>query len=358
MKDKRLFTPGPTEVPKEVLKAISGKVMHHRKKEFSGIFENVIKNSAKVFRSQGEIFLFSSSGTGAMEASVVNFTSPGDKALVIISGKFGQRWAQLCSAFDVETEIIDCTWGEAVDPGKVRECLQSNPDIKAVFATLLETSTAVVHPIKELAEAVRDTNALLIVDAVSGLACEELETDQWGVDIVAAASHKALMNPPGLGLLCVGDKARQVYEKNTRKCYYWDLKKASASLKNLQTPYTPAVNMVYGLDKAIEMLLKEGMENVWQRHRDLATIAREGLKDMGLELFALSPSNGLTAVKVPEGKDCKKILTSLEEDARMVFAGGQSHLKGKIIRVAHMGWCFEKDIRRALDALKKELDKQ
>ncbi len=358
MKDKRLFTPGPTEVPKEVLKAISGKVMHHRKKEFSGIFENVIKNSASVFRSQGEIFLFSSSGTGAMEASVVNLTSPGDKALVIIAGKFGQRWAQLCSAFDVETEIIDCPWGEAVDPQKIKDSLQANPDIKAVFTTLLETSTAVVHPIKEIAEAVRGTNALLAVDAVSGLSCEELETDQWGVDVVVAASHKALMNPPGLGLLCVSDKAKRAYENNARKSYYWDLKKASASLKNLQTPYTPAVNMVYGLDKAIEMILAEGVENVWQRHRDLAGVAREALQDMGLELFSTSPSNGLTAVKVPEGKDCKKILTNLEENARMVFAGGQSHLKGKIIRIAHMGWCAEKDLRRALDALKKELEKQ
>ncbi|MGM0568990.1 MAG: pyridoxal-phosphate-dependent aminotransferase family protein [Elusimicrobiota bacterium] len=353
MTDKKLFTPGPTEVPRDILKAISRKVMHHRKEEFSIIYASTIEKLREVFRSEGEVFVFASSGTGAMEASVVNFTSRGDRALVIVGGKFGQRWAQLCEAFGVDAEIIEVPWGEAVDPGRVKEVIESNPDIKVVFSTLLETSTAVLHPIKEISALLKDTGIIHIVDAVSGLACEKLEMDKWGVDVVVSASHKALMNPPGIGLMCVSAEAKEAYRKNKRKSYYWDLRKASESLLKLQTPYTPPVNLIYGIEEALNKMASEGMENIWKRHRKLAGIARDSLKDMGFEFFSKSPASGLTAVKVPEGIDCKKMLGILENDYGYVMAGGQASLKGKIIRIAHMGCCFEKDLNKALKAIEK-----
>jgi aspartate aminotransferase-like enzyme len=325
---KQIFTPGPTEVPYQTLLEAAKPIIHHRKKDFKDIFSRAAENLKKVFQTQGEVFIFASSGTGAMEAGVANFTSRGDSALVIESGKFGQRWRELCETFEVNADVIECEWGDAVDPGQVQDRLSKNKDIKAVFATLVETA----------------------------LGCDVLKTDEWGVDVVVSGSQKALMTPPGLAFLCAGEKAKQVYGKNPRKSYYWDIKKASKNLSKLQTPYTPAVTLIRGLLESLNKINDEGIENVWARHERLARAARQGIKALDMELFAKSPANGLTAVKIPSPEKCgDKFVKHIEEKHGIVFAGGQEHLKGKIFRIAHMGYYDEYDVIKAVSAVELAL---
>ncbi|MFW6134755.1 MAG: pyridoxal-phosphate-dependent aminotransferase family protein [Elusimicrobiota bacterium] len=356
MKKRQLFTPGPTQVPEQVLLELAQQVVHHRKSDFKQMYEETIGNLKKVFRTNGEIFVFASSGTGAMEAAVANFTSEGEKSLVVDSGKFGARWKELCDTYQVDSIVLEYEWGKAAEPDDIQKELENNKDIKAVFVTLVETSTGTLHPIKEIAEIVSNTDAVLIVDAVSGLGCDVIETDKWGVDVVVSGSQKALMTPPGIGLMCIGDKAKQIYSDNSRKNYYFDLKKASKSLGKYQTPYTSPVNLIRGLLCSLKMINSEGMENVWERHRQIAQAARKGIKAMGLKLFSESPANGLTAAYIPEQiNEAKEFLNHLENNLGIYFAGGQAHMKGKIFRIAHMGYYDKLDILKALCALELAL---
>jgi aspartate aminotransferase-like enzyme len=345
---KQLYTPGPTEVPPETLAALAKPVLHHRKEEFKKLYFSAVSNLGSIFKSSGEIFILTSSGTGAMEAAVNNFTSPGDKALVVVSGKFGERWEELLETFGVETEVLNYEWGSPAVPEDIKNKLKGRDDIKAVFATLVETSTGTLHPIKEIAEIVENTPASFIVDAVSGLGCDVIKTDEWGIDAVVSGSQKALMTPPGLGFVCVNEKAKNIYRDNDRKNYYWDFKKASARLENSQTPYTPAVNLIAGLDQSLRMINSEGIENVWERHNMLSEAARAAMDKLGLEVFSESPARGLTAIKIPEGKSF--IVKELKERFGIVAAGGQAHLKGKIARLGHMGYSDKSDIQKLIAA--------
>lgn len=356
MLKRRLFTPGPTEVPPETLAAGARPILHHRKKEFGEIYTETVNNLKKVFVSEGEVFVFASSGTGAMEAAVTNFTSPGDKVLVIESGKFGERWKQLCGVFETDVNLLECRWGSSADPAEVEKILKENPGIKAVFATLVETSTGALHPIEELASVSSSAGALLIVDAVSGLGCDRILTDEWGVDVVVSGSQKALMTPPGLGFICVNSRAAEVYRENNRKNYYWDLRKASKSLEKFQTPYTPSVNLIAGLLASLESINSEGMENVWDRHRKLAAGTRAGIEAMGLDIFPENPACGLTAVKIPSPEKIGSgFVKHCQDRYGIVFAGGQADLKGKIFRIAHMGYYDELDVIKALAAVEAGL---
>ncbi|MGM0441314.1 MAG: pyridoxal-phosphate-dependent aminotransferase family protein [Elusimicrobiota bacterium] len=356
MKKKRLFTPGPTEVPPKTLLDTAKPVIHHRKQDFKNLLKDATGKLKKVLGTDGEIFTFASSGTGAMEAAVVNFTSPGDKALVIDAGKFGHRWKELCETFDVQTVDLNYSWGEAANPEDVGKILKKNEDIKVVFATLVETSSGTVHPVEEIASAVKKAGKSIVVDAVSGLGCDVLKTDKWNVDAVVSGSQKALMTPPGLGFVCVNSDSLELYRKNKRENYYWDFEKASKRLKNYQTPFTPAVNLIRGLNRSLEKLAKEGIENVWERHLILSRGCRAGVKALGLEILSGSPARGLTAVKLP-GQDRinSNLIKHMAKNYGIIIAGGQAHMKGEIARIAHMGYYDKTDILNVLAVLGESL---
>ncbi|MEA3506052.1 MAG: alanine--glyoxylate aminotransferase family protein [Elusimicrobiota bacterium] len=348
MLKKQLFTPGPTEVPPRTLAALSGQVLHHRKEGFKNLYGSAVKNLESIFRSAGEIFILTSSGTGAMETAVTNFTSPGDKALVVVSGKFGQRWEELLDTFGVKAEVLNYEWGSAADPADIEKALDEDGDIKAVFATLVETSTGTLHPVEEIASIVKKSSAALIIDAISGLGCDVIETDKWEIDAVVAGSQKALMTPPGLGFICVNEKAKELYLNNKRKNYYWSLKKASKRQTDNLTPYTPAVNLIAGLEISLRMINSEGIENVWERHRVFSEATRAALAELGLKIFSKSPARGLTTIELPEDIS---LIKELNERFGIIVSGGQAHLKGKIARLGHMGYCGKADILKLVSAI-------
>jgi aspartate aminotransferase-like enzyme len=351
MKKEYLFTPGPTPIPPESSLVMSRQIGYHRSPEATQIIRESSQMLKHVFQTQNEVMILTSSGTGAMEAAVCNLLSPNDKVLVIRAGKFGERWAEICAAYGVEFDPIDVQWGLSVEPELVEKRLKSNPEIKAVFATLCETSTGGLHDIKALGQIVKETPALLIVDAVSGLAADELPMDNWHVDGVVSCSQKGLMTPPGLGFIAFGEKAWRLAETSKLPKYYFDLKKAKAGVEKGQTPYTPAISLIVGLHQALKLICEEGIRRVLARHTRLAEATRSGIKAMGLELFASLPANTLTSVRVPEGVDGRLLLKQVKEKQGVIFAGGQDKISGKIFRIAHLGYCSDLDVIIAISAV-------
>ncbi len=339
-----LLIPGPTPIPPRVLKAMIQPIIGHRSPEYGEILKRVIENLKYVFQTENDILLFSSSGTGGMEASIVNLLSPGDRAIALASGAFGERFINILGSFGIEVIPLRCEWGEIIDPQLVAKELDRNRDIKAVFATLVETSTGVVNDIKSLGKICKERKTLLVVDAVSGLGVEELKADGWGVDVIISASQKGLMTPPGLSFISISEKAWEASETSRIYRFYWDFKTYREFLEKGQPPYTPPVSLVFGLDEALRMIKEEGIEKVWERQKRLAKATREGVKELGLELLAKeSFSNGVTAIKVPENIDGLEILGRLRKKYGVTLAGGQERLKGKIFRIGHMGYIQFKD---------------
>jgi aspartate aminotransferase-like enzyme len=357
MKKTYLFTPGPTQIPPEVVLAEASPMIHHRTSEFSDIFANVSEDLKYIFQTKdGEVFTFASSGTGGMEACVVNSVSRGDKAIVISGGKFGERWAQICETYGVNVVRIEVENGKAVDPDVLNDTIQRETDAKAVFATLSETSTGVVHDIERIAEVVKGHNLLLVVDGISGIGVQPFRMDDWGIDIAVTGSQKGFMLPPGLAFVCVAQSAWESIEKSDLPKYYWNFKKMRKALSNKTTAYTPAISLIMAAGKSIEMIKKEGIENVWSRHARLADATREGVKALGLELFAGNDSgNVLTSVKIPEGVSFDAGIKKLRDETGVTIAGGQDELKGKMFRVGHMGYVNEFDIVLAISAVEKIL---
>lgn len=347
-----LLAPGPTPIPPEVLAAMGQPILHHRAPEYGSILEDVRAGLKYLFQTDEEVVMFASSGTGGMEAAVVNVLSPGDKAICIGGGKFSERWQELCEAYGIEAIPIDVEWGSAVNPTVVADTLQVHPDAKAVYVQASETSTGVRHDVEALAQIVRPTDAILVVDAITAIGVFDVPTDSWGLDIVVSGSQKALMLPPGLGFCCVATpKAWELVKRSTLPKYYFDLKKEYESLRKNSSAYTPAVSLVVGLREALRRIQAEGLEQVFARHDRLARATRSAMQAIGLELFAKdSPSNAVTAVKVPEGIDGTAIPRMLREDYGITIAGGQSQLKGKIFRIAHLGYTFEWDVMVAVAA--------
>ncbi len=352
---QRLFTPGPTPVPPEVLLAMAAPMTHHRQAAFEEIFVRVSEKLKTVFQTTSPVVIFSGSGTSALEAAVVNTLSPCDKAISVCGGKFGERWGAIGKAFNIDMQVIDIEWGTAVDPAKIEEALKADAGIKAVFTTLNETSTTVLTDVKAIAELTAKTDAILVVDAVSALAADELRMDEWGVDLVVAGSQKALMLPPGLAFAAIGPKAQAAMKSSTSAKFYLSFDKAIKSLDKKTTPFTPAVSTIIGLDAALDGLIEEGMEAVWARHAKLAEAARAGVKGMGMELLATRPSNAATAVKLPEGVDGNALHKKLRDEYKVTCAGGQEHLKGKIERIAHMGYFDQFDMLIVISALELAL---
>ncbi len=289
-----------------------------------------------------------------MESAVVNLLSPEDSALVIGGGKFGERWAELCKAYNVDFDFIDVEWGKPVDLGIVHAKLESGKTYKCVYGTLCETSTGVVHDIKGLGEIVSG-KALLVVDAVSGLGAVDLQTDNWHVDVVVAGSQKGLMTPPGLAFISLSDSAWNAVNEARLPRYYFDLRKAKKAMLINQTPFTCSISLILALYESLRIIKKEGVENVLARHARLAEATRAGVKAIGLEIFSVAPSNAVTAVKVPEGIDGKKLVKIIEDKFGITFAGGQDKLTGKIFRIAHLGYVDDLDIISAISALEMTL---
>ena len=350
---KQLFSPGPTPVPERVLLAMAGPVMHHRDPGYEVLFQEVREGLKYVFQTKQEVLVLASSGTGAMEAAVCNTLSRGDEVLVVRGGKFGERWGEICEAYGVNVTPLDVTWGQAVDPGLIKKALDAKPAIKAVLVQASETSTGVMHPIKEIADVVKNrAGTILIVDAISALGVSDLPMDQWGIDVLVSGSQKALMLPPGLAFIALSAKAWGFAEKSNLPKFYFNLKEELAVAQKNQSQFTPAISLVVGLREALKMLKEEGLENVFKRHEMLARATREAVKALGLELLApTAPSNALTAIKAPEGIDGKKLKKNFEDQFGLIIAGGQSQLKGKIIRIAHIGYFQSLDIIQAISTL-------
>ena len=353
MEKKYLFSPGPTMLPPEVLLKMAEPIMHHREPEFEKIYAEIREGMKYLFQTKNEVLIFTSSGTGAMEGAVSNLLSKGDKAIVVRGGKFGERWGEICKAYGIESIPIDVEWGKAVDPKKIKELLESDPSIRAVYTQASETSTGVKHPIQAIADLVkRYEDKVVVVDAITGIGVFSIPTDAWGLDVVISGSQKALMLPPGLSFVTLSDKAWKLVEKSTLPKYYFDFKKELKNTKKNQSSYTPAISLYVGLRETLRMIRKEGLEAVFHRHEKLAEATRRAVKALGLELYAPdSPSNAVTAVKIPGGIDGEKLKDLFFEKFGITVAEGQDRAKGKIIRIAHLGYYERLDMVMVISAL-------
>ncbi|MCX5657210.1 MAG: alanine--glyoxylate aminotransferase family protein [Candidatus Omnitrophica bacterium] len=358
MRKQLLLTPGPTPIPPEILLAMAKPIIHHRTSEYRVVFEEVIKGLKYVFQTENDCFVFASSGTGAMEAAVVNLLSPKDKVLVVQGGKFGERWTEICRSYGIEVVVIDVTWGEAPKLEDIENVLEKEGSrIKAVFVTLCETSTGAAIDLKNIGAILKKRDAVLVVDAISALASIELRTDVWGADVVVSGSQKGLMLPPGLGLLSISKKAWKLVEQAKCPRYYFDLREAKKALDKIDTPFTPAITLVVGLREALNVIQKEGLENIWARHSCMAKATRAAMLALGLELFAPNASSdAVTAVKVPQGLDGENLVKLLRQKYGVSFAGGQAELKGKVFRIAHMGYITPEDILLAISCIEIALN--
>lgn len=350
-----LLSPGPTPVPEAVLSAAAEPIIHHRTPEFSGIFMAVTEGLKYVFETKEDIFILTSSGTGAMEAAVVNVLCPGDKVIVINGGKFGERWGQICRVYGAGVREVVLEWGEPFTKEQLANELKANPGTKAVFATLSETSSGTVYDIQGYGEVVAQSEAILVVDGISGLGATPCPMDKWKVDIMVAGSQKSFMIPPGLAYISFSQKAWNMVGKSTLPKFYFDAKKSKKNLEKKTTPYTPAISLVIQQKKSLDIIRSLGLEKLFEHHRILGDATRAGIKALGLELLSKSPGNILTAVKVPAGTDGEKLVKTMQGKYMAYIAGGQEPYKGKIFRIAHLGYMGGFDIITALAALEMTL---
>ncbi|MFW5870676.1 MAG: pyridoxal-phosphate-dependent aminotransferase family protein [Candidatus Sumerlaeota bacterium] len=353
-----LFTPGPTNVPPEVLAALGKPIVHHRAPDFAPIFKEACENLQWVFRTKNPVLPLTSSGTGGMEAAVTSLLSRGDKAISIEGGKFGGRWGKICAAYGIDCHVEKIDWSTAATPQLIEQLLNDNPEAKAVFTTHCETSSGALTDIEAIAKVVAKTDAVLVVDAVSSLGAEPLETDAWGIDVVVTGSQKALMMPPGMAFVSLSEKAQKMIHESDTMNFYFSLKAALASLEKNTTPWTGPVNMIFALNAAVELLKKEGLEKIWARHARCATAIRKGCEALGLEMFSKSPSNVVIALTLPEGIDAGEVTKTMRDEYGMTIAGGQEHLKGKIIRIAALGFVEEFEVLELMGALEMAFRKQ
>lgn len=352
----RLVTPGPAMVPEESLLELAKPVRHHRTAENKKTIAEAISALKEVFATRNDVVLITGSGTAAMEMAVGNVVKPGDKAIVLSAGKWGERWQQLCKTFGANLVVVSTPYGRTPSPDMLASALKENPDAVAVFATLSETSTGIAMDIPALGKLVAATKALFVVDGISGVGAAECRTDDWNIDLLAVGAQKALMLPPGLAYLAVSAKAKSVLDANPNPpTYYLNLRKYLKSLEDSDTPYTPAHTLVGAQLISLRRLLNEGMENVWKRTRLLADALTAAAKALGLELFADRPSVSLTVLKVPDGIEGPKWEKLLETKYGVKCAGGQGELKGKIVRFAHMGYVDAFDVVSMAAALEWSL---
>jgi aspartate aminotransferase-like enzyme len=349
----RLFTPGPVEIPPRVLRALAQVPPHHRTEVFRDTLKRVIAALQWLHGTQGEVFLLSASGSGAMEAAVVNLMAPSDTALVPSAGKFGDRWASILKAYGVAHEVIPFEWGTAIDPQAVERALDKDRAIKAVFTTHSETSTGAIHDLEAIAKITRPRNVLLVVDGITSVGVHPLPQDQWGVDVVVCGSQKGMMIPPGIGTVSVAPWAASAIEGQKLPRFYWDFIRARKSAPIGETPFTPPVSLVLALEEALTMMREEGLDRVHERHRKVAHAVWAGTRALGFRLFSSSPAHSLTSLLPPEGIDASAIVKRLREVHGIYVAGGQDHLKGKVFRIGHMGAYDLGDVHVIVGALEE-----
>lgn len=353
----QLRVPGPTPLPDAVRKALGKQMINHRSREFATLFLQLTKNLQTVFQTHDDVLIFPGSGSGGLEASIVNVFSAGQTVLAIIIGSFGKRYADIAEAFGLKVIRQEFLPGLAADPRLIESTLKDNKEIYGVLVTHNETSTGVTNPMAAIAKVVKKYKKLLLVDAVSSLGAIDLSVDKLGIDVAITASQKAWMTPPGLTMLSVSKKAWQAHKQAKLPRYFWDFSRAKKYLAKGQTPYTPAVATLFALDAALKMMVTEGVANVFARHKKLGKKLRKKIKALGLSLFAdeAHASNTVTAVIVPAGYNANRFMTELREQYGVILASGQGELKDKIFRIAHMGYLEEKDIDAIIDAIKKAL---
>ena len=349
----RLFTPGPVEIPPRVLRALSQEQPHHRTDVFRGALKRVTEALRWLHGTEGEVFLLAASGTGAMEAAVVNLMAPGERALAISGGKFGERWAALLKAYGIGHEVVEVEWGAGVDPEEVRRRLEADPALVAVFATHSETSTGALHDVESLAQITRSLSRRLVLDAITSVGVHPLPQDAWGVDVVVCGSQKGLMIPPGLATVSLAPWMAPMIEGERLPRFYFDLRKARKSAPLGETAFTPPVNLVLALEESLAMIAEEGLEAVHHRHRRLAHATRAGAEALGFQVFPKSPSHAVTALTPPQGIEASAVVKRLRDVHGMVVAGGQDSLKGKILRIGHMGAYQLQDIEAMVEALEE-----
>ena len=348
----RLLTPGPTPVPEETLLEMARPVPHHRTPEMKQILAEVLRDLQTVYCTKNPVIPLTCSGTGGLEAALVNSVPAAGKAICLIAGKFGERWKSICKAFGIEAVSVTVPYGQAVQPAQLEKALADHPDTVAVCATLSETSTGVGHDIAGFGKLVARTPAILLVDAISGLGAMECRTDDWQIDLCVTGSQKALMMPPGLAFVSISDKAAKAVDKNpSPRAFYFDLKKAREKVKEPDTPYTPAHTLLRAMRLSLKRLVGPGIENVWAENARNAAAARAGFQALGLAIFPSQPNNALTAVSVPSGIDGSDLLKRLEKKYGLKLANGQDQLKGKIIRLAHMGYIDQFDVLAAISGV-------
>jgi serine---pyruvate transaminase len=357
MKKNLLLTPGPTHIPPELCAVLGKPIIHHRTPQFQDNIKEVIDGLKYVYQTKNDIVLMCSSGTGAMESAVCNLLSAGDEAIVVDGGKFGERWTELCEAYGVKAHVIKVEWGHSVKPELVQKALNEHKAVKAVFVTLSETSTGVSTDVKAVADIVHKTPAVLVVDAVSGLGIIDIQTDNWNVDVVVSASHKGFMLPPGVSFASVSAKAWKLVDQAKSPRYYFDYRKARKALEQVDTPFTPAIGIVIALAESLRYMKKEGLENLFKRYARLARGTRAAAVGLGLKVFADEKcvSNVLTPILLPESINGEKLVKTMRDTYGVSIAGGQDQLKGKIVRIAHMGALDEYDILAGIACFEKVL---
>jgi len=352
MEKRYLFTPGPTPVPPEVLAAMAEPIVHHRGPDFRGIYERTLGRLKEVFRTPDDVLVFSASGTGAMESAVDNLAAPGDRVAVVSHGSFGDRWIAICERHGLDVQAIKYEWGEVPDPDEIGAAVR-DAGVELVFCQHSDTSTGVVSDVRRVKEAVGD--ATLVVDAVSSLGAVPLEMGEWGIDVVVSGSQKALMCPPGIGV--VGVAAKTWDRVRQSRSFYFDWTATKKAQDKLDAAFTPAVSLLRGLDVAMGMLLDDGLDAAFERHLKLGRAARAGVKAMGLELFSPDDDSSavVTAIRAPEGVDSDVLLKHLRDRHGVTLAPGQGALKGKVFRIGHIGWFDVFDIAAALAAVELSL---
>ncbi|MBN1369330.1 MAG: alanine--glyoxylate aminotransferase family protein [Dehalococcoidaceae bacterium] len=354
-----LRIPGPTPCPPEVLKAMGWQMINHRGPQFAQYLKDVTSGLKTIFQTENDVLVLSASGTGGLEAAIVNTLSPGDKVLSVSIGVFGDRFATIARTYGAEVIPIKFEWGKAAEVAPIEDALKADPDIKAVLVTHNETSTGVTNDLEPIARVVKGAGKLLLVDAISSMGSINLPVDNWGLDVTVTGSQKGWMVPPGLTMLSVSPEAWKANREAKMPRFYFDFEKAKKYAEKGQTPWTPTVSVVYGLSVALKGLLEEGLENIFARHHKLAEMTRENVKSMGLKLFADEKyaSDTVTSVAATNGLDGKLLTKIMREEYDIVLGGGQMSLEGKIFRIGHLGWVEEEDIRAVFIALKEALPK-
>lgn len=351
------MTPGPVPLPQEVLDILALPMEHHRTPEFVALFNRVLGNLKKVFLTEEPVFVQTSTGSGGLESALVNTLSPGDKVLAIVSGKFGERWAEMAETFGAQVTRLNVEWGKVVRVEEVEDHLKRDPSIKAVLTQACETSTAVLHPIRELAQLTRTRETILMVDAITALGALPLPMDEWGLDVVIGGSQKAFMLPTGLSFISFSKKAWKMTESSKMPKFYFDIRAEKEANDAGESLFSSSVTHMRALDLVLDIFLKQGMHRVYERIQALSRSTIEAAREMGLSILSEVPSPSVTAIKVPDGIDGQKVRGDIEKTERVIVMGGQDQLKGKIIRIGHMGAISDDDQLKTLRALANSLNR-